>query len=144
MYQVVWVRLLGLSFGVTSYAVATVLCSFMAGLALGSLLAGRWADRLRRPLVAYALAEIAIGAIGVASPAIFRLVQATYVETVQATGLSALLPLSLLRFALAFTALIVPTTLMGRPAADGPLGAGAADGDEPGASACYSGTRSAR
>ena len=50
IYQVVWVRMLSLTFGVTSYAIATVLCGFMAGLALGAILAGRFADRLARLL----------------------------------------------------------------------------------------------
>ena len=43
-YEVVWVRLLTLTFGTTTYAVSTVLFSFMSGLALGSYLAGRIAD----------------------------------------------------------------------------------------------------
>ena len=40
-YQVLWLRLLALVFGVTVHAASTVLASFMAGLALGSLLAER-------------------------------------------------------------------------------------------------------
>lgn len=36
VYQVMWLRLLALVFGVTVYAASTVLASFMAGLALGS------------------------------------------------------------------------------------------------------------
>src|SRR2546423_2549647 len=35
IYQVLWMRLLGLTFGVTIYAAATVSASFMAGLAAG-------------------------------------------------------------------------------------------------------------
>lgn len=51
IYQVLWLRLLGLVFGVTVYAASTVWAAFMAGLALGSLAGGRAADRARRPLV---------------------------------------------------------------------------------------------
>jgi hypothetical protein len=58
VYQVVWMRVLSLTLSVTVYAVATVLCAFMAGLGLGAALAGRIADRLERPLVAFGLAEI--------------------------------------------------------------------------------------
>ena len=36
IYQVLWLRLLSLVFGVTVYAASTVLAAFMAGLALGS------------------------------------------------------------------------------------------------------------
>ena len=46
IYQVLWLRLLGLVFGVTTYAASTVWASFMAGLALGSFGAGRVADRV--------------------------------------------------------------------------------------------------
>src|SRR4051812_34178528 len=51
IYQVLWIRLLGLTFGVTIYAAATVSASFMAGRALGSARAPGLAARGRRPLV---------------------------------------------------------------------------------------------
>ncbi len=51
VYQVLWLRLLGLVFGVTVYAASTVWASFMAGLAIGSYIGGRLGDRVRRPLV---------------------------------------------------------------------------------------------
>src|SRR4030095_7047969 len=60
IYEVLWVRLLGLVFGGTTLAVSTVLAAFMGGLALGSALAGRGAARLKRPLRFYGLAEIGI------------------------------------------------------------------------------------
>src|SRR5215207_3455331 len=61
IYQVLWQRQLGLIFGVSAYATATVLAAFMAGLALGGLLAGRVADRVRSPLVWYGVVEILVG-----------------------------------------------------------------------------------
>src|SRR5918992_2514924 len=57
VYQVLWMRLLALVFGVTVHAASTVLAAFMAGLALGSAVAGRLSDRIRRPLHAFAIAE---------------------------------------------------------------------------------------
>jgi spermidine synthase len=51
IYQVLWLRLLGLVFGVTVYAASTVWAVFMAGLALGSFFGGRAADRVSRPLM---------------------------------------------------------------------------------------------
>jgi predicted membrane-bound spermidine synthase len=42
VYEVVWLRMLGLVFGHTVYAITTVLAAFMAGLALGSLLSCEW------------------------------------------------------------------------------------------------------
>jgi spermidine synthase len=37
IYEVVWLRMLGLVFGHTAYAITTVLAAFMGGLGLGSL-----------------------------------------------------------------------------------------------------------
>ena len=64
IYQTVWVRMLTRYLGSTTYAMATVLGVFMMGLALGSFLAGRWADQARRPLRLYAMLEAAIAALG--------------------------------------------------------------------------------
>lgn len=61
LYQVVWTRKLVLLFGTTAYAVSTVLAVFFIGLAAGSLVGGRWADRTRRPLFLYGLFEVAVG-----------------------------------------------------------------------------------
>ena len=54
IYQSLWLRLLSLIFGVTVYAASTVLASFMAGLAIGTLVAGRLTTRIRRPLAWFA------------------------------------------------------------------------------------------
>ena len=58
IYQIVWVRMLTQLFGTTAEAVGIVLASFMSGLALGSWLLGRLADRSRNPLRLYALLEV--------------------------------------------------------------------------------------
>ena len=63
IFELVWTRQLTLVFGSTTLAISTVLATFMGGLGLGSFLAGRFADRLRDPVRAYALAELAIGAV---------------------------------------------------------------------------------
>jgi spermidine synthase len=61
IYEVVWLRMLIRTFGVTIYAVSTVLGVFMAGLAIGSIAAGRWLEGRTRLVRYYALAEVAIG-----------------------------------------------------------------------------------
>jgi spermidine synthase len=61
VYEVVWTRLLGLVMGNTVYAVSTTLAAFMAGLALGSYLFGKLADRLQRPGRFYGILELVIG-----------------------------------------------------------------------------------
>ena len=80
IYQVLWVRLLGLTFGVTVHAAATVLASFMAGLAAGSTLGGRVADRVRNPLRVFGVIELAAGVTALASPALLDAVQALFVR----------------------------------------------------------------
>lgn len=45
VYEVLWTRQLGLVFGITTYAVATVLATYMGGLALGSYIVGALVDR---------------------------------------------------------------------------------------------------
>ncbi len=63
VFQIIWTRLLVLSFGYTTYSVSTVVATFMGGLALGSLLGGKVADRARRPPVVYAAVETAVGVL---------------------------------------------------------------------------------
>ena len=47
MYEVVWSRQLVLVFGNTTQAVSTILTGFFGGLAIGSFVGGRLADRVR-------------------------------------------------------------------------------------------------
>ena len=63
VYQVVWTRQLALVFGVTIHAVSVVLAVFMGGLALGYYLGGKFAGRVRRPLLAYAGLEAGIAVL---------------------------------------------------------------------------------
>ncbi|MBM4371673.1 MAG: fused MFS/spermidine synthase, partial [Deltaproteobacteria bacterium] len=110
LYEVVWLRMLIRAFGVTVYAVTTVLAVFMGGLALGAFLGGRLAPRLRRPLLAYGLVEAGIGLSAWASTLAMR----TLPELVPAIHAAApSLPLAPVRFVLAALVLLVPTVLMG-------------------------------
>src|SRR2546428_12098255 len=72
VYEVIWVRLTGLVFGTTSQAISTVLGAFMAGLALGSWVLGRYAARSKTPLRFYGLLEIGIAISASLVPLIFR------------------------------------------------------------------------
>ncbi len=112
VYQVLWLRLLALVFGVTVYAASTVLASFMGGLALGSFVAGRLVDRARRPLLWYGVAEILVGLSALATPAALDAVERLYVALYPSLA-GALPVLTLARFLFSFAVLIVPTTLMG-------------------------------
>lgn len=67
VYQLIWVRLLGLVFGVSSFAVATVVAVFLLGLGLGSYFFGRLSERTANPLRAYMYVEIGIAVASLAS-----------------------------------------------------------------------------
>ncbi len=112
VYQVVWTRRLFLTLGATSLAISTILTAFMAGLAIGSLLAGRLIDRRGNPLLVYAVLELVIGVYGAFTPWLLDGIESVYLLVLRHADLP-LWPSYLLRFALAFAVLIVPTGLMG-------------------------------
>lgn len=111
-YQVLWLRQLSLVFGVTVYAASTVLAAFMAGLALGSLLAERALRRLPRPLLMFGIAEVLIGLAALATPLALDLVTGVYVALNRAAPDSLGL-LTVARLVGSFAVLLVPTMLMG-------------------------------
>src|SRR5829696_6692274 len=110
IYEVLWARMLGLVFGATTLAVSTVLAAFMGGLALGSALAGRLAQRIRKPLSAYGW--IAIGVYALLVPVLFRWVDNLYALIWQQFQ-PGFFTFSLWRFLLSCLMLLLPTTLMG-------------------------------
>ena len=112
MYQVVWLRYLALQFGNTTLAASTLLAVFMAGLGLGALLFGRWADRFSRPLLVYALAELGIALIALASPTLLSSIDVVYVALYRSLG-SQPVGFALGRALLAAALLLPPTLLMG-------------------------------
>ena len=112
VYEVVWARELVLVFGNTTQAVSTILTGFFGGMAIGSWLGGRAADRVRRPLRMYAILEIVLVAVVLLTPITFRLIHAVYAG---AFGALETMPaiLALVRFGLALLALAPATILMG-------------------------------
>ena len=111
-YQVLWLRLLSLIFGVTVYAASTVLAAFMAGLALGSALAGPVLARVRRPLFVFGIAEVLIGVSALATPIALDAASSLYAALYPATG-GSLPVLTAARLITCFVVLLVPTALMG-------------------------------
>lgn len=112
LYEVAFSKLLAYVFGATAYAVSTVLSSFMAGLALGAHFGGRNASRVSRPLMAYGVLEIIVGAVCAGSPAALALITDAYVALSRsAPGSLALVTVA--RAALTAVAVIVPTVAMG-------------------------------
>lgn len=114
IYEVAWVRSLELIFGTTTFAVATVLAAFMGGLACGSYLMGRWATRLKslHPLQLYGVLELLIAAAAILAPFGFQFLPSLS-QWLWNQHHGSFLVFSLLRFAVCFLALLVPTLFMG-------------------------------
>jgi predicted membrane-bound spermidine synthase len=115
IFQTLWTRLLHHVFGSTSVAMSSVLTAFMAGLGLGAFLAGRYAERLRRPLLFYAVAEVGVAIFGILIPMLVDTegwlagVNAYLRNELGAESTGFLVA----RFLCIFPILVVPTTLMG-------------------------------
>ncbi|MBW7996510.1 MAG: tetratricopeptide repeat protein [Candidatus Glassbacteria bacterium] len=112
-FEVLWMRKLTLVFGNTVHAVSTVVAVFMGGLALGSWLFGRWADRSEKLLRTYILIELGIAASGAAiSLGLLPVLDSVYVG-LHGMGLGEGVLLFLVRFLLSAAIMLVPTALMG-------------------------------
>ena len=75
IYEVVWARQLVLVFGNTTQAVSAILTGYFGGIAIGSVIGGRIADRARRALRMYGLLELILVVIVVLTPVTYLLVR---------------------------------------------------------------------
>lgn len=102
-------------FGATSVAISTVLTVFMAGLGLGAWLGGKYAHRIKHPIITYAIAEIGVGVWGLLVPLLVRsdgwLATVNMFLRAELGAESGLFMVA--RFLCVAPILIVPTTLMG-------------------------------
>ncbi len=112
IYQVAWIRQFMPVFGITILAVSTVIAVFMAGLALGSFLFGRFVDKSRQPLRIFAYLQLGIGTSAVAVPFLIVKIQSIYIFTYRLIDAD-FLTLTIIRLLLSFLVLLIPTTLMG-------------------------------
>lgn len=111
-YQTLWVRELQLVFGTSTFAISTVLAVFMVGLAAGSFVMGRYADRLARPLAAYGILEIAIGLYALIFPLLVSAVAPAYLSAWRAMQPGPVI-FGMIQFGLVGTVLLLPTAAMG-------------------------------
>lgn len=112
IFEVVWARQLVLVFGNTTQAISAILTGFFGGLAAGSWIGGRLADRVYRPLRLYGLLELTLVVVVLFTPVTFGLIHQVYrsaFEALQTTPRT----LALVRFGLALVALAPATILMG-------------------------------
>ena len=112
IYEVVWARQLVLVFGNTTQAVSAILTGFFGGIAIGSVIGGRIADRAKRALRMYGLLELILVVIVLLTPVTFRLLHDVYRGAFQSLESSPTI-LALIRFGLSLLALGPATILMG-------------------------------
>ena len=112
MYEVVWSRQLVLVFGNTTQAVSTILTGFFGGLAVGSFVGGRIADKVRSPLRLYGAIELVLVVVVLLTPVTFRLLHELYRGIFPSIEGQPIV-LALIRFVLAVLALAPATVLMG-------------------------------
>jgi spermidine synthase len=112
IYEIVWIRPLSLIFGTTIFAISIIIAAFLSGLALGSWLAGRYIDKLENPLKYYGFIEIGIGLFGLLLISLFTVLPGFYLDIYHLTFPNTSL-FFILQFVLAFSLILIPTTLMG-------------------------------
>jgi spermidine synthase len=110
--EIVWSRQLVLVFGNTTQAVSAILAGFFGGIAVGSFVGGRVADRVRVPLRMYAVLELALAVVVLLTPFSFRLINSLYRDIYPSIEGSPQV-LAVLRVGLAVLALAPATVLMG-------------------------------
>lgn len=116
LYQTAWMRQFSLVFGTSELAVAAVLSAYMGGLALGSAIAAKYVDHIRRPVLFYGLLEAGIAISALLVPWLLQLTQGLYIavfggqpEPVDSSGPGQ----SFFYLGMAFIVLMIPTSLMG-------------------------------
>src|SRR5262249_3655041 len=95
-----------------TYAIAAVLSAFMAGLAIGSYLFGKIADRGKNDFLLYGMLEAGGGIYGFFLPWLFRMAQKIY-GPIFCLNESYPFLFNMVLFLLSFTLLVFSTLLMG-------------------------------
>jgi len=112
VYEVAWSRMLMHVFGSTAVALGTVLAAFMAGMAVGSWLIGKAADKSRNCLRLYAFLEIGLGLAALGSHILLSHIGPVHLVLYDIFGFSPAV-FGVVRFLLAFSLVMAPTVLMG-------------------------------
>jgi len=110
VYEVIWTRLAALVIGPTTYAFATVVASFIVGLAVGSAVAARWLPRIRRP-AAWLGATLAVAAVGASAAGWFAASRLPLVVAGQVAAPDAAFASIVTRQAIGTALLLLPMTL---------------------------------
>ncbi|MEZ0373661.1 MAG: spermine synthase [Candidatus Sericytochromatia bacterium] len=105
IYESIWSRYLKLLLGHASYGQILTLIIFMGGLGAGSFIGGRWASRMKQPLLLYAGAEALIGLGALLFHGLFLGCQQALFQLLAASKLTGLAALALKTLAAALITL---------------------------------------
>lgn len=112
VYEVAWSRALILVFGSSIYAFATILTTYLLGLALGSILLSRWIDGVKNVTVLFSVLQTVIGiSIFITTPIIGKLPD--YFLTSFANSDISWKMIALKEFIVCFLIIILPTFASG-------------------------------
>ncbi|EFL50511.1 Spermine synthase [Solidesulfovibrio fructosivorans JJ]] len=112
LFETLWLHLAGLVFGVSVYASALVLSSFMGGLALGNALISRFGRDVLDPVRFYAAMELLVGVWGLLLVLCFPMLS-VWLGAMLSPALNKPFLLNTLRFSFSFLLFLLPATAMG-------------------------------
>jgi len=116
LYQTAWLRQFSLVFGTSELAVATVLATYMAGLAFGAAVAARFVDEIKRPVLVYGVLEAGIAVSALAVPLLLAIASTLYAKMLggqPAPPTSVAQGQAIFYLVVGFLVLLIPTGLMG-------------------------------
>lgn len=106
--------MLVLIFGSTTNSLVATISAFLGGLALGSFIAGKIADKIDSPkylLYGYSLLELGVGLTALITPLLFTKIKVLY--SIYSDGSSVTISLIAIKFLLTSLIIVVPTIFMG-------------------------------
>jgi spermidine synthase len=112
IFETLWFRLSGLTFGNSIWSSSIVLSSFMGGLAIGNALAARYGHKVDFPVRLYAFIEAVIAITGFGLVLIFPILTEFLVPVLR-SNLENHLVLNILRLVIVFFLMLIPASAMG-------------------------------
>jgi spermidine synthase len=110
--ETVLAKILGYILGITAHATAVVLAAFMAGLAIGSWLLGRYSEKIRQPLRLYGALEFLVGWYALAVPLAYPVFSRAVPVLLAGRDYSPLVQY-LYRYGIASIVVLLPAVVMG-------------------------------
>ena len=112
-YEVIWSRVLSLIIGSSVYAFSIMLATFLTGLAVGSTVAARVADRIKRPVLTFGIIELGVGLAALGGAWLFDELPYAFLRLYKILAGSNIAVLLVARFAVSSLVMIAPTLLLG-------------------------------